>query len=180
MHSMTDGFGLPRTSSLLDRWGHWSPQLLMAAIASMIVRTPSTSATALLLSAAVLAFVIVTCLLMRQHDRRLCEACVAAIPLDPSAQAARYTWRLWLVHRGADPRIAVPFVVLVSSTNFLTSPTGRVFWALALSSVIYLIAAMATHRRLQPWCPWCSGGGGADRLSSSDPDSPRGGRRQLV
>src|SRR5690349_10419478 len=109
---MTDSYGLPRANPILDGWGHWSPQLLIASIVAIIVlglRPAPPTPTTLLMSAFLLAFVIVTWLLMRQHDRRLCEACAASIPLNPAAQAARYRVRLWLVHRGSDPRIAVAY-----------------------------------------------------------------------
>ena len=47
--------------------------------------------------------------------------------------------------------------------------------------MIYLILAYSSHRKLQPWCPWCSGGGGGSEEHKVDePDLPRGDRRQLV
>jgi hypothetical protein len=180
---MTDSYGLPRAHPVLERWGHWSPQLLIAAIAAVILlglRPPSQAPALLLTSVLLIAFVIVTWLLMRQHDRHLCESCAASMPLNPAEVAARQTRRFWLVHRGNDPRYLVPYLVVLLGSNVLTSPTGRIIWALVQASMMYLIAATASHRKLQPWCPWCSEDGGGDLVPLSGPDSPRGGRRQLV
>ena len=180
---MTESFGLPPAHPLLERWGHWSSQLLIAAIGAVIViglRPTPGSPTILLTSMSLFAFVIVTWVLMRQHDRRLCESCAASMPLNPAEVAARHTRRFWLVHHSNNPRYAVPYLVILLGSNFLFSPTGRIVWALVQASMMYLIAAITTHRKLQPWCPWCSEDGGGDLVSLGDPDSPRGGRRQLV
>jgi hypothetical protein len=45
--------------------------------------------------------------------------------------------------------------------------------------MVYLIAANATHRRLQPWCPWCSEGGGGSEVDDRPPVLPNDDR-QLV
>jgi hypothetical protein len=180
---MTDSYGLPRSHSLVERWGHWSPQLLISAIAAVIMlglRPTAPTAATLLGSVGLFSFVIVTWLLMRQHDRRLCESCAASMPLNPSANAARHTRKFWLVHRGSDPRYVVPYLMVLVGSNFLMSPSGRIVWALVQASMMYLIAATATHRKLQPWCPWCSEDGGGEDRSIGNPDLPRGGRRQLV
>jgi hypothetical protein len=180
---MTDSYGIPYRPSLTELWGHFSPQLLIAAIAAVIVlglRPVAPGALTLLVATFLIAFVLVTWMLMRQHDRRLCESCAASIPLNPAAQAARYTMRFWLIHRGSNPRIAAPYLIVLIGSNFLTSSSGRIAWAVIQSSMMYLIAATATHRRLQPWCPWCSEDGGGDGAVVGGPDLPRGGRRQLV
>jgi hypothetical protein len=40
--------------------------------------------------------------------------------------------------------------------------------------MIYLILSNTTHRRLQPWCPWCSqGGGGEEREEVTPPPLPQ-------
>jgi hypothetical protein len=152
---------------------------IAAIIAGRVLPITPTPGT-LMLSASLFAFVIATWLLMRQHDRHLCEWCAASIPLNPSEQAARYHRRLWTVHTGSNPRYLVPYVIVLVGSNLLTSYSGRLFWAVAQSSMIYLIAATTSHRKLQPWCPWCKGDGGGDDVLQDDPDLPRGDRRQLV
>ena len=56
---------------------------------------------------------------------------------------------------------------------------GKIAWALIQSSMIYLIMSHATHRRLQPWCPWCSDGGGGSEHDEVAPP-PVLPDRQLV
>jgi hypothetical protein len=180
---MTHSFELPRSFSLLERWGHYSPQLLSAAIAGAIalgVRPMEPSLALVLTALGLLAFVLVTWALMRQHDRRLCESCAAAIPLNAAEQSARYRRRFWLAHSGSNPWYLLPYLALLVGSNFFTGSVGRLVWAVVQASMIYLIMAHSTHRRLQPWCPWCSDDGGGDPVSVWEPDGPRGDRRQLV
>jgi hypothetical protein len=179
---MTDSYELPRSSYLLDRWGHLAPQFLNVAIAIVIMlgiwpMAPSPSL--LLVALTLFAFVIVTWLLMREHDRRLCEWCAAAMPLNAAELASKYGRRFWVVHSGSNPRFLVPYLVVLLGSNVLPGPIGRIVWALVQSTMMYLIVATATHRRLQPWCPWCRGGdGGID--APAEPDVPRGNNRQPV
>jgi hypothetical protein len=55
----------------------------------------------------------------------------------------------------------------------------RVGWAIIQLSMIYLIMSQSTHRKLQPWCPWCSAGGGGSEVDEPDPVLPQDDR-QLV
>jgi hypothetical protein len=134
--------------------------------------TPLTILTAVVL----LAFVIVTWLFMRQHDRRLCERCAASMPLNAAEHAARFNRRFWLAHAGGNPKVMIPYLVVLVGSNFLTGSVGRIGWALVQSTMIYLIMAHTTHRKLQPWCPQCSGGGNGNRDKVNEPDLPRGDR----
>jgi hypothetical protein len=117
--------------------------------------------------------------MMRAHDRTLCEHCVASMPLNPSEQAVRYKRRFWMSHTGAERRFIVPYLVVLLGSNFFPGTIGRIAWAVIQASMIYLILSYSTHRRLQPWCPWCREGGGGDEIvESPDPVPSRG--RQLV
>ena len=173
----------PWLTRLSDRWGHFAPALLSVAIVGVILAGLHPLSGPLMLSVPLLlfGFVIVSWLLMRQHDRRLCEHCAAALPLNPAEQATRYRARFWLAHTGSEPRFLLPYFAVLIGTNFLTSPSGRLIWALVQATMIYLIASYTTHRRLQPWCPWCSeGGGGSHREDDVTPPPPPGDRHQLV
>jgi hypothetical protein len=175
--------GLSESGGMSRRWGHYAPQLLSVSILLAIalgIRPMAAGPLALLAIMSLLVFVLLTWLQMRQHDRRLCETCAAAMPLNPAEDAARYQRRFWLAHSGSNPRVLVPYLVVLIGSNFLTSTPGRYCWAIVQSSMIYLILAYGTHRKLQPWCPWCSGGGGGVNELVPEPDLPRGDRRQLV
>jgi hypothetical protein len=167
-----------------DRWGHLSPQLLKTAIAVSILlglRTAAPTLLSLTGSIALLGFVIITWLLMRKHDRQLCESCAKSIPLNAAEQGARYRRRFATAHAGSNMKLVIAYLAVLLGSNFLlTVPNGRWVWAAIQASMIYLISAHSTHRRLQPWCPWCSDGGGGSEFEDATPDLPRGPGRQLV
>ncbi|CAN5545180.1 hypothetical protein BH10ACT8_BH10ACT8_22080 [soil metagenome] len=182
---MTESYEYAATPPrVMELWGHLSGLLLKVSIAASIVlglQTSYPTLLSLLVRLALLAFVVVTWLMMRRHDRRLCESCAAAIPLNAAEQSQRYRRRFFTAHAGTNPKLVIPYlVVLIGSNVLLTLPHGRWGWAVVQASMIYLISAHTTHRRLQPWCPWCSGGGGGTEHSVGEPDAPRGPGRQLV
>jgi hypothetical protein len=125
---------------------------------------------------ALILVVLASWLAMRRHDRRLCEQCVAAMPLNPSEEASRYRRRFWTAHSLSEPRYLVPYLVVLIGSNFASSAPGRIAWALIQSSMIYLIAAQVTHRRLQPWCPWCRDDGGGEHVDEAPPVLPHDDR----
>lgn len=183
---MTNTFGSAYAAGgMPERWGHFAPQLLSLAIIGSIllgVRSAEPTTLSLLASIALLLFVILTWLLMRQHDRHLCEQCARSIPLNAAERAARYRLRFAITHAGSDLRlVGLYLLVLLASNGLLMVPHGgRWVWAAIQTSMIYLIMSHATHRRLQPWCPWCSEGGGGTDVADVEPDLPRGPGRQLV
>ncbi|WP_375480539.1 hypothetical protein [uncultured Jatrophihabitans sp.] len=128
---------------------------------------------------ALFGFVLISFLLMRQHDRRLCEHCAHAIPLNPAETAMKLRRRFWMAHTGTDPRFLIPYLVVLIGSNFATSDIGRAGWALMQLSLIYLVLAQSTHRQLQPWCPQCSEGGGGQHVDDAPPVLPNDDR-QLV
>lgn len=164
------------------RWGHFAPQLLIMSIGLVIAvgfYPPGPSA-ALLVGLGLVFFILGTWVMMRAHDRALCEHCVMDMPLNPSEQAQKYRRRFWMSHTGAEPRFILPYIaVLIGSNFFFAGTIGRIGWALVQTSMIYLILAYATHRRLQPWCPWCSSGGGGDEVHDAPEPLPHDDR-QLV
>jgi hypothetical protein len=128
---------------------------------------------------ALFALVIVTFLLMRAHDRSLCERCASDIPLNPGQRAKRLRRRFWMAHTGSEPRFLVPYFVVLVTSNFATSTFGHVCWALIQASMIYLILAQRTHRQLQPWCPWCRDGGGGQGVDEPPPQLPNDDRELI-
>ncbi len=179
---MDDHVSYPWTGRLAERWGHFGAETLAAAIVGVILigLRPLDGALALTVPLALLAFVVATWVMMRRHDRRLCEHCMATMPLNPAAVAERYARRFWVTHAGSEPRLVIPYLAALVAVNFVPGALGRVAWTLLQLSMIYLVLSYATHRRLQPWCPWCrdDGGGGDDDPVSPDPVP--GDRRQLV
>lgn len=176
---MTHSIGLSYSGGLARGWGHRAPLLLSVAIVGAIalgVRPMTPTLLTMLTSLVLLAFVVVTWLFMRQHDRRLCERCAASMPLNAAETAARFGRRFRLAHAGGNPWVMVPYLIVLVGSNFLTGPAGRIGWALVQATMIYLIMAHSSHRRLQPWCPQCSGGGGGERDKVDEPDLPRGDR----
>jgi hypothetical protein len=163
----------PWSARLTERWGHLAPQALMVSIAAVILlrlHPPADPVTVLGVSLALIMFVLTSWLLMRRHDKGLCEHCMAGMPLNPSELAVRYKRRFWLSHSGAEPRYVIPYFAVLVGSSFLPGQIGLLIWALVQTSMIYLILAYSTHRRLQPWCPWCrDDGGGQDDPVVPDP-----------
>jgi hypothetical protein len=170
------------SARLLDVWGHHAPDVLSLAVVGAVVvgLKPPPGALALTVPLALAAVVVTSWLLLRRHDRRLCENCISEMPLDPSKRAASYRLRFQLAHAGGQPgALATYFAVLIGS-NFIPGLVGRVVWSLAQLSLIYLMRSYVTHRRLQPWCPWCrQDGGGSEEFDDSVPPPPSD-RHQLV
>lgn len=173
----------PRSGRLAGWWGHCAPQSLMIAIVAVIVlklRPVEDPLMELTVVLGLVSFVLCTWLVMRRHDRGLCEHCMASMPLNPSAMAVRYRRRFWLAHTGSELRFVIPYLAVLVGLGFATTPAGVGAWVLAQLSIVYPILAYSTHRRLQPWCPWCrDGGGGADK-DSVTPDPLPSDHRQLV
>jgi hypothetical protein len=163
----------PESGRLARRWGHYAPESLMVAIVGVIVlklRPVEDPLASLTIAIGLLTFILCTWLVMRRHDRGLCEHCMASMPLNASEAAVRYQRRFWLAHTGSEMRFVIPYLAVLIGLGFATTPVGVVAWVLAQTTMIYAILAYSTHRRLQPWCPWCSnGGGGQDETVTPDP-----------
>ena len=163
------------------RLGHHASTLLIASVLAVIAvgLFPPPGLLGLTLPLALFAFTIATWVLMRRHDRALCEACAAAVPLNPAQRAQRLHRRFWMAHTGSEPRFLLPYLAVLVGSNFATTSTvGRGLWAVVQLSMVYLILAARTHRVLQPWCPWCSGGGGQD-VGETPPVLPHDDRHRV-
>ena len=167
----------PRATNL----GHWGAQILIGSIAAaiaLVVRPlPPENPFSVILPVSLFAFVIGSWLLMRQHDRRLCESCMASMPLNAAELSLRYRRRFAVAHLASNRPLMIAYLLTLVASNFvlLDSPllpqlVGRYVWALLQTTMIYLILASTTHRRLQPWCPQCKGGGGENEdVEAPDP-----------
>lgn len=154
------------STRIADASGHLSPVILSLSIATAIVVGihPPAGVLALTVPLALIALVLASWLFMRRHDRRLCEQCVAAMPLNAAERAAHYRRRFWTAHTAAEPRYLVPYLTALLGSNFLPGTWGRLVWAVIQCSMIYLVMCHVAHRRFQPWCPWCiDDGGGSER-----------------
>ena len=87
--------GTPKTgwsARVVDAWGHLAPEILCTSIVAAILvgLRPPGGLLALTLPISLMALVVTSWLLMRRHDRRLCELCAAAMPLN-AAENGRCT-----------------------------------------------------------------------------------------
>jgi hypothetical protein len=158
--------------------GHYAVEMLAAAIVAVVLLqfVSVDPLLSLALAFTLVAFVLLCWLLMRDHDRRLCERCVMDMPLNPGEEAKRLHRRFWMAHTGSEPRFLVPYLTVLISSNFATTTIGRVGWGLIQLSMVYLLMSQGTHRRLQPWCPWCSEGGGGSEVDETPPVVPHDDR----
>jgi hypothetical protein len=172
---------LPWPARVANRWGHWGAQILMASIAGTIVLAlrppPPGNPLALEGPLALFFLVLASWGFMRKHDRRLCESCMSSLPLNAPEVAARYRRRFAIAHLGSDLRFTVAYlIVLIGSspvllaTHLVPHTVAQYLWAAIQSTMIYLVLSYTTHRKLQPWCPQCSGGdGGRDDVDAPEP-----------
>jgi hypothetical protein len=167
----------------IGRAGHWASSVLIwsiiAAVALGVVPLPAGTPGAMWLPLALFAIVIGSWLLMRQHDRRLCEHCAQSMPLNAAEVAAAYRYRFATAH--ANRRTIVSYLVVLIGANVLLvagGQPGRYLWALIQLSMVYLVLAYSSHRRFQPWCPQCrnDGGGGDSWIDAPEPTPSGGGR----
>lgn len=141
---------------------------------------PAGSPLAYLAPVVVFAVVVASWVLLRRHDRSLCEQCLHAMPLDAAASAQRYRRRLAVAHLGQDRRAVLGYLVVLIGSNgllFLGTTWALVLWAVIESSMVYPVVSHSTHRRLQPWCRWCSDGGGGDDVVDTPDPLPVGGTK---
>lgn len=171
------------TTRAADAWGHLAPEILSVSIVAAVwvgLRPPA-GLFALTIPVALMAVIIASWLFMRRHDRGLCEQCIASMPLNAAEKAAKYRRRFWAAHTGTEPRFLIPYLAVLIGSNFFPGTWGRIVWAVMQCTMIYLIMSHVAHRRFQPWCPWCSeGGGGSAREDETPPPSLPDNDRQLV
>jgi MFS family permease len=143
--------------------GHYAHWYLAALVCGLMVLTVAPAAGAFVPWPAMVLLIAVAVLLglsMLAHNRRLCERCMAALPLDASAVAARYRLRFRVAHLFERRLFALGYLTtLLGSSLMAADPVGRYLWALAEASLVYLLLVYVTHQRLQPWCPYCRHGG---------------------
>lgn len=155
------------------RMGHYGAKILigaiLAAIALRVDPLPSGTLLSVMVPVMVMAVVLISWLMMRQHDRRLCEHCMASMPLDATAQAARYRSRFDVAHLGSSRSVVIGYLALLIGSAFVPGLAGEIFWTVMQLSMVYLVLSYSTHRRLQPWCPYCRGGGEDDKVDTPEP-----------
>jgi hypothetical protein len=91
--------------------------------------------------------------------------------------AARFRRRFAVAHAGSRPSWVILYLGVLIGSNFMDFPGSRPLWAAIQATMIYLILSYSTHRRLQPWCPWCRDGGGGSGQDAPIPDPVHTGRR---
>jgi hypothetical protein len=148
-----------RLVSWIGHYSDWLTIMNLMLISTVIVfPETSLSTEATLLSLAITAVCVVTgCV----HDSHLCERCIRETPLDASAQAARYHRRLRLFHSISSLKlwivifaVAIMLYPVIQYFDLPKQPVPLLIFGFTAVSVLSII----THRRLQPWCPYCPRG----------------------
>ena len=139
--------------------GHLSGPFLIACMPALVlVQWLAPGSAQAPLGTAWMVGVLLAWWALRRHDRSLCELCVCAMPDCPSADAERYHRRLHAAHL-VSSRLGAAWYL--SAVVFSCLALGDRFLPLIAATISYLFLAQRTHRRLQPWCPECAGGGGS-------------------
>jgi hypothetical protein len=166
-------------SKVLDAWGHYAPDVISVVIVALVAfrLAPPPRITVLPIAAGLFVAVLGSWLVLRRHDRRLCEPCLASMPLDPARRAQRLGYRFRIAHIGSRPGAVAAYLAVVMGSVALPGTVGLVIWLAVQFSLIVAIRSYVTHRRLQPWCPICSADGGGSRVDDVGPVRPHDPQR---
>ena len=152
--------------------GHYAPWLLTTIVEALVLLTLVPALGAFVPWPALLVVLVLAVLLglsILAHNRRLCERCIGALPLDASTVASRYGIRFHIAHMFESRGFGVGYLAAILAAGTLYGhPVGRYVWAAAQASLAYLLLVYVTHQRLQPWCPQC-GHGGEEQTTPSRP-----------
>jgi hypothetical protein len=104
-----------------------------------------------------MAVLIASLVALYLHARRLCETCARSMPLDCASLAQKRKIHLHLMHildgnKKAYWGAVVVLVVAMFFVHGMLALALSVFFKLAGVEIIY---GSVTHKKLQPWCPWC-------------------------
>jgi hypothetical protein len=117
----------------------------------------------------------------RSHDRKLCEPCIAAMPLNPQAEIVKHHRALTVAHSldWAAGRVSRRILSLILLLIIWGVAVGVAFMPKPYSSITSVVVLLLTgvvmawslqwHGRLQPWCPRCRGDDGGDDTFNPDP-----------
>jgi hypothetical protein len=113
-----------------------------------------------------LAALVVAALAHCAHNGNLCARCIAAWPLDGSAEAERHRSPL-ARHHSVRPSL----FAAVTAVAAMLVPDRPLLLLLAVAAAVLARTSVDTlrHSRLQPWCPWCQDDDGPFREPSPDP-----------
>jgi hypothetical protein len=143
--------------------GHYAPWLLATLVGVLIALTLVPAFADFVpwqVMVLVFAAVVLLAVAIFVHNRRLCDLCIAAMPLDASTVASRYAVRFAVAHLFEQKGLAFGYLGVIVASSFLSDhPIGKFGWAAAEASLVYLLFVYVTHQRLQPWCPQCKNGG---------------------
>lgn len=109
------------------------------------------------------------------HDFRLCERCIANMPLDGNGEVQRRKKHLRFTHWINELRFmgrTIIWMVMVFLPNVFSGWTTIWLDLVCGPVIIYILVTDRLHRRLHPWCPWCNWGDGGDRERVPDPFVP--------
>lgn len=122
------------------------------------------------IGAAIMAAMIVAS--ARGHSG-LCEVCISKMPLDAAALGERYRRQFAALHFMTRTRRRFFFGTLAA---FFVVACSAMAWPPSLAVALLAISLGAVtalrHQQLQPWCPYCSGGGGSHEPTIAAPSTP--------
>lgn len=118
---------------------------------------------------------------MRWHTGKLCERCMAAVPLNAAEKAEKFKRHFRFVHRymGSLNRLLTALLVIVCfglAVKLVFDPPRRVNSLIHLFTfaipMAYTFWAMYRHNHFQPWCPYCRRDDGDDETEEVPDPSP--------
>lgn len=109
------------------------------------------------------------------HDRRLCERCATATPLDPQTAARCWHPAFMVAHSKFVRFIPVTLILLLVAVTWHIK--GQPLWEYVANATILVLSFLTyvsswQHTRLQPWCPFCNWGRGGEHEEAPDVPAP--------
>ena len=105
--------------------------------------------------------------------RGLCEACIAEVPLDAPRLGARYRRQFAVIHALTGTKRRFTLGALVAA---VVMALAVMTWLPSLAACLVVnfwgAVALLRHQRLQPWCPYCGGGGSTHDPTVTAPPTP--------
>lgn len=106
----------------------------------------------------------------------LCEKCISTMPLNPQAKAERQKRFLQTFHRmyGSPRRTMVTSAIqaalavgTLASAFLAPDVVTSVLLEVMLLDLLVVHVTGNSHRKYQPWCPWCRDDGGHGDVASA-------------
>lgn len=172
-------------------FGHHAWKIQMGAVIGVIASFPFGTGGALTRTLLILVL-FAGMVAQRSHDRKLCEPCIAGMPLNPQVDIVKHRRALAVAHSldWAEGRVSyrvmrLLILLAIVGINSIIVALPRPYSDIASTVVLTLTGvilawSLQMHGRLEPWCPKCRGDDGGDDTFNPDPTPTPSREKELT